>query len=177
MVHQRTTSWYKPVIITSLALTIALSGNLGFMSTTARAETAVESSSISVSATKAERIISRGLSFKGTPYVFGAKPGITSAFDCSSFVQYLYKRQGINLPRTSKQQAKVGKYVSKANLKKGDLVFFWTNRSGKGNVGHVAIYMGNGKLLHTYKKGIGVTTSSLNSSYWSSHYVTARRVL
>lgn len=171
MIKQLKTKWYKPVIGASIALTIALSGNLGFMSTPAHAET------VSVNATRAERIISNGLQFKGTPYVFGAKSGRTSAFDCSSFTQYLYKKQGVSLPRTSKQQSKVGSYVSKSNLKKGDLVFFWTNRSGRGNVGHVAIYMGNGKILHTYKKGVGVTTSNLNSDYWKSHYITARRVL
>ncbi|WP_240041347.1 C40 family peptidase [Paenibacillus ginsengarvi] len=165
------TKWYKPVIGGVIALTIALSGNLGLMSTPAHAET------VSTSATRAGSIISTGLKYKGTPYVFGAKSGRTSAFDCSSFTQYLFKKQGISLPRSSKQQSKVGSYVSRSNLKKGDLVFFWTSRTGKGNVGHVAIYMGNGKILHTYKKGVGVTTSSLNSSYWSSHYMTARRVL
>ncbi|TMV43403.1 NlpC/P60 family protein [Paenibacillus mesophilus] len=171
MFQQPKTKWYKPVIGASIALTIALSGNFGFMSTTAHAET------VSVSATRADRIISNGLSYRGTPYVFGAKSGRTSAFDCSSFTQYLYKKQGISLPRDSRQQSRVGSYVSRSNLKRGDLVFFWTNRTGRGTVGHVAIYMGNGKLLHTYKKGVGVTTSNLNSSYWSSHYMTARRVL
>ncbi|MDF2721512.1 MAG: hypothetical protein K0Q59_1187 [Paenibacillus sp.] len=165
------TKWYKPVIGASIALTIALSGSLGFGSAPAHAET------LSISATRADKIVSNGLQFRGTPYVFGAASGRTSAFDCSSFTQYLYKKQGISLPRTSKAQSKVGSYVSRSNLKKGDLVFFWTSRTGKGNVGHVAIYMGNGKLLHTYKKGVGVTTSSLSSSYWSSHYITARRVL
>lgn len=171
MFHSLKTKWFKPVIGASIALTIALSGNLGFVSMTAHAET------VSISATRADQIISTGLKYKGTPYVFGAKAGQTKSFDCSSFVQYLYKKQGVSLPRTSKAQSKKGSYVSKSNLKKGDLVFFWTSRTGKGNVGHVAIYMGNGKILHTYKKGVGVTTSSLNSSYWKSHYITARRVL
>lgn len=171
MLNQLKTKWYKPVIGASIALTIALSGNLAVMATPAHA------ASVTTSATRADKIISTGLKYKGTPYVFGAKSGRTSAFDCSSFTQYLFKKQGISLPRSSRQQAKVGTYVAKSNLKKGDLVFFWTSHTGKGKVGHVAIYMGNGKILHTYKKGIGVTTSSLNSSYWKSHYMTARRVL
>jgi cell wall-associated NlpC family hydrolase len=163
--------WYKPAVSVAISAAILFTGTAAFAPAPAKAET------VSVSASKAQNIINLGLKYRGTPYEFGAKPGQTRTFDCSSFVQYLYKRYGVSLPRTSRAQAKVGKYVSKSNLKKGDLVFFWTARSGKGKVGHVAIYMGNGKILHTYKKGIGVTVSNLNSSYWKSHYITARRVL
>nr|WP_246067155.1 C40 family peptidase [Paenibacillus koleovorans] len=136
-----------------------------------------QAKSVSVdAASRADKVVSLGLKYKGTPYKFGAKTGITSAFDCSSFMQYIFKKQGISLPRTSKQQSKVGHYVSRSNLKKGDLVFFSTAAS-KGKIAHVGVYMGNGNILHTYQKGIGVTVSSLNSSWWSSHYITARRVL
>lgn len=169
--HSSLKRWIKPVVSTALVLSFALSGNLAFASQTAHAET------VSVeAASKADRIVSQGLKYLGTPYKYGAKTGNTSSFDCSSFTEYLYSKQGINLPRTSKAQSKVGTYVSRNNLKKGDLVFFSTN-SSNGQIAHVAIYMGNGKILHTYKKGLGVTTTSLSSSWWSSHYVTARRVL
>ncbi len=126
-------------------------------------------------ATKADKIIAFGEKFLGVPYKFGAPSGVTYAFDCSSFVQYVYGKFGIKLPRTSRAQATVGVRVSKANLKKGDLVFFTTSQSG-GRIGHVAIYAGNGKILHTYGKP-GVTYSSLNATHWKKHYVTARRVL
>jgi lipoprotein Spr len=129
------------------------------------------------SVSKANAIISTGKYYWGRPYVFGASTSTTRYFDCSSFTKRVYGKHGIYLPRESKDQAKRGYYVSKGNLKKGDLVFFWTTKSGKGKVGHVAIYAGNGKILHTYKRGIGVTISDLNSSYWKSHYVTARRVI
>ena len=111
----------------------------------------------------------------GRPYVFGASTSTTRYFDCSSFVKRVYGKYGIKLPRTSKAQSKVGTKVSRHNLKKGDLVFFWIYK--KGVVDHVGIYMGNGKILHTYKKGIGVTTSNLKSSYWSDRYMSARRVI
>ncbi|MCQ6560151.1 C40 family peptidase [Paenibacillus mendelii] len=124
-------------------------------------------------ASQANRIISIGDNYLGVPYRFGARSGITSAFDCSSFTQFVYKKVGIKLPRTSKSQSKVGYYVSRSNLKKGDLVFFRVG-SGK-SIAHVAIYAGNNKILHTYGAG-GVKFSKLNSSHWSSHYVTARRV-
>ncbi|MEI7024603.1 C40 family peptidase [Paenibacillus sp. y28] len=119
---------------------------------------------------KASNIISYGKRFLGVRYQFGAKTGSTSSFDCSSFTQYVYKQYGINLPRSSKAQSKVGKYVSRSNLKPGDLVFFYSP------IHHVGIYIGNGKMLNTYGSP-GVTISNINSSFWSKHYTTARRVL
>ncbi|MUT67091.1 cell wall-associated hydrolase [Paenibacillus sp. NEAU-GSW1] len=127
-----------------------------------------------ISSSKANAIIATGKSFLGKPYKFGAPSGITSSFDCSSFTQYVYKKHGISLPRSSKDQSKVGIKVSKANLKAGDLVFSDTNRDGV--INHVSIYIGNGKLLHTYKVGIGVTISTFKGSAWDKTYVTARRV-
>lgn len=127
------------------------------------------------SLSKANSIISLGNRYLGTPYDFGASTKTTRVFDCSSFTKYVYGKKGIYLPRVSRDQAKRGTYVSRNNLKKGDLVFFYTTKRGR--IGHVAIYAGNGRLLHTYKRGIGVTYSKLSSKYWSSHYITARRVI
>jgi len=126
-------------------------------------------------ATKADKIISLGKKYLGVRYKFGAPSGVTYAFDCSSFTQYIFGKYGIKLPRVSSSQAKKGKYVSKSNLRKGDLVFFTTKRTGS-KIGHVGVYVGNGKMLHTYGAP-GVMYSSINSSYWKSHYVTARRVI
>lgn len=122
---------------------------------------------------EADDIIRHGKSFLGKPYQFGAKYGRTDRFDCSSFVKYIY-RNYITLPRASKDQAKAGKFVSKSNLRKGDLVFFDTSSSRPG-IDHVAVYIGNGKLLHALPKG-GVQIGNMNS-YWNKRYVTARRVL
>ncbi|MFX3634419.1 MAG: C40 family peptidase [Candidatus Pristimantibacillus sp.] len=135
---------------------------------------APQSANAAISSTTANSIISIGKKYIGTPYKFGAKSGITSSFDCSSFTQYIFKKKGISLPRSSKQQSKVGKYVSKSKLKAGDLVFSDTNRDGV--INHVSLYIGNGKLLHTYKKGVGVTISKFKGSSWDKTYVTARRV-
>jgi len=126
-------------------------------------------------ATKADKIISLGQKYLGVKYRFGAPSGSTSAFDCSSFTQYIYGKYGVKLPRVSSSQATKGYRVAKANLKRGDLVFFTTSRTGK-KIGHVGVYVGNNKMLHTYGAP-GVTYSSINSGYWKSHYVTARRVL
>ncbi|MFD1422683.1 C40 family peptidase [Laceyella tengchongensis] len=123
----------------------------------------------------ADKIIQTGHKYLGTPYEFGAKAGQTATFDCSSFVQYVYKQHGISLPRSSRQQATVGQTVSKSQLQKGDLVFF-TRKDTAPNVGHVAIYVGDGKILHTYGKG-GVRYDSLSTEWLAKSYVTAKRVI
>ncbi|MFD0711675.1 C40 family peptidase [Paenibacillus sp. GCM10027626] len=146
----------------------AIGAVIGFSSLTVGSVPKAEAAT----AAQASQIINIGDNYLGVPYRFGAPSGVTYAFDCSSFTQYVYKKIGINLPRTSRQQAKVGTYVPRSNLKRGDLVFFRT--TGKG-IGHVAIYVGNNKILHTYGQG-GVRFSSLKQSHWDSHYVTARRV-
>ncbi|NOV02905.1 NlpC/P60 family protein [Paenibacillus sp. LMG 31457] len=143
-----------------------------------QADAATNTTTIQASATatsRASQVISIGKKYLGRPYQFGAKAGQTNTFDCSSFTQYVFKRIGVNLPRNSKSQSKVGTYVSRSNLRAGDLVFF--SIPGKpGVINHVAIYMGNGNILHTYGAG-GVRITKLSSGTWSSRYMTARRVL
>lgn len=117
-------------------------------------------------------LVSTGKEFIGTPYKFGAPAGVTYAFDCSSFTQFLFKGLDVSLPRTSVAQATVGEKVPKGSLSMGDLVFFKTN--GK-TISHVAIYAGNNKIIHS-ATSTGVTVSDMTSSYWSKSYVTARRV-
>jgi cell wall-associated NlpC family hydrolase len=159
--------WYKKLVIAFMAVTIGISG--GLLSTPSSAEAAISSS------TRANNMISFGDNYLGTPYKFGAKAGQTRNFDCSSFTQYVFKKNGINIPRSSKQQAKVGRYVPKSQLKKGDLVFF--SVPGKPRViNHVAIYAGNGVILHTYGAG-GVRFTKLSVKSWSDRYITARRVI
>lgn len=127
------------------------------------------------SVSKANSIIDTGKRYWGTPYDFGASYGQTRTFDCSSFIKTVYAKNGIYLPRTSRDQANRGYYVSRSNLRKGDLVFFKKSSSSSKTITHVAIYAGNGKLLHTYGDG-GVKYSTF-SSYWKKRYVKAKRVI
>ncbi|MCR8636262.1 C40 family peptidase [Paenibacillus radicis (ex Xue et al. 2023)] len=113
--------------------------------------------------------------YLGTPYDFGAKYGQTKTFDCSSFMKWIYSKYNIDLPRISRDQAKEGKFVSKSDLDTGDLVFF-TTKDSKGKIGHVGMYIGDGMMIHTYGEG-GVKYSTIESGWWDSHYVTARRVI
>ncbi|MDF2927063.1 MAG: hypothetical protein K0R57_5977 [Paenibacillaceae bacterium] len=164
------TRMLRPFAIVSLSVAMAWTG-LAFIQP---APAAAATAQISVSTSKANSIIALGNRYLGTPYKFGSPSGVTRTFDCSSFTQYVYGKNGISLPRTSSAQAKKGTYVSRSNLRKGDLVFFSTS-SSNGKIAHVGIYAGNGKILHTYGAG-GVKYSSMNSGWWSSHYITARRV-
>jgi cell wall-associated NlpC family hydrolase len=158
----------KTLVGIGLSFSIFFSGSLLVSPQSAHAATASSSS-------LANHIISTGKQFLGVRYQFGARAGQTNAFDCSSFTQYVFKKNGIKLPRSSTQQASAGKYVPKSQLKPGDLIFSDTNRDGK--INHVSIYIGNNKVLHTYRVGIGVTISNFSGSTWDKTYVTARRVL
>lgn len=121
-------------------------------------------------ATKSSTVIAAAKAQMGKPYKFGASTSTTRYFDCSSLMAYAFKKAGVNLPRTSLAQSKVGKYVSKSNLKPGDLVFFYSP------VSHVGVYVGDGKIIHTYGDP-GVTVDTIKSGWWSKNYTTARRVL
>lgn len=121
---------------------------------------------------KADKIVTTAKKYIGVPYVWGGES--PKGFDCSGYVQYVFKMHGISLNRTTETQYKHGSYVSKSNLKPGDLVFFQnTYRAG---ISHVGIYIGNGQFIHA-SSSKGVTISNLSSSYYTSHYYGARRIL
>jgi len=122
---------------------------------------------------KASNIINIAKTKLGRKYVWGAV-GKRGTFDCSGFTSYVYKKNGIHIPRTSRNQAKYGKYISRNNLKKGDLIFFDTSKRRKGYVNHVGIYLGNGKFIHASSAKKKVVVSSL-SKFYAQRYVGARR--
>jgi len=145
-----------------LILTLMFSMFTGFQSTQA------------ASVSEGKQLIKTANRYLGTPYLLGAPYGTTRVFDCSSFTKYVFAKNGIRLPRVSHQQARVGHYVPKSKLRIGDLIFFSTPRDR--GISHVGIYAGKGKFIHTFGEPKGVTYSSLNNSWWKSHYITARRV-
>lgn len=116
-------------------------------------------------------LVSTAKKYLGTPYKWGGTT--TSGFDCSGYVQFVFAKNGVNLPRTTGQQMATGSAVSKSNLQVGDLVFF--NTSGKG-VSHVGIFIGSNNFIHA-STSKGVMVSSINDPYyWGSKYIGAKRV-
>lgn len=121
---------------------------------------------------KLDKVLSTVKAQVGKPYVYGAAG--PNSFDCSGLTYYAYKKAGIYLNRTSRDQAKNGKHVSKSNLKAGDLVFF---NSGTNSIRHVGMYVGNGKFIHSPSPGKSVKYEKLSTSYYVKGYVTARRII
>ena len=115
------------------------------------------------------RAISR---YMGTPYVYGGND--IKGIDCSAYTSAVYKESiGKLLPRSAHEQATVGTPVSFKDLKFGDLVFF--NTTGK-SASHVGIYLGDDLFAHA-SVSLGVTISSLESSYYKKRYEGARRLV
>lgn len=111
------------------------------------------------------QLVQEALKYQGTPYVWGGN-SLTRGVDCSGLVQQLYKKFGVNLPRTTYEQAKAGKVVSIGSLLPGDLVFYNTGSSdpnGIGSLSHVGIYIGNGQIIHAPGRGKSVKVSSINN--------------
>lgn len=118
------------------------------------------------------KIVEEAKKYLGVPYLWGGST--PNGFDCSGYVQYVLKQAGISVPRTTEQQAQVGKYISKSALRPGDLVFLQnTYRAG---ISHVGIYIGNGQMIHA-SSSKGVTISHLSSSYYLEHYHSARQLI
>lgn len=113
--------------------------------------------------------------FKGGKYVWG---GTTpEGFDCSGYVQYLYKKHNINLPRTAWEQSQKGQIIEKDDLQKGDLLFFLTDKTRGIPITHVGIYIGNGNFIHAASKEKGIIISPLTHGSYAETFVSARRIL
>jgi cell wall-associated NlpC family hydrolase len=109
--------------------------------------------------------------WRGTRHRLGGSS--RSGIDCSGFVKAVYKNVfAMDLPRTTKAQAALGRPIKKADLKAGDLVFFKPPSYPR----HVGIYMSNSEFVHASKTK-GVTISKMDPYYWDKYFWTARRLL
>jgi len=110
-------------------------------------------------ASRRNKVVNYGLQFVGGRYVWGGTNPNTGA-DCSGFVQYVMRNSaGVSLPRTSREQAKVGRAIKSSEMRPGDLIFY-TNSSGV--VNHVAMYIGNGQVVHAASRKSGIKISTWN---------------
>ena len=113
----------------------------------------------------AQAAVDTALAQVGDPYVWGA--GGPNAFDCSGLTQYAYSAAGVSLPHSSRSQAGMGQAVSRDQLQPGDLLFYYSPTS------HVAMYVGNGQMVHASTAGKPVQVVSFNSMSGFTH---ARRI-
>ena len=126
--------------------------------------------------TKEDEIIETAKEFLGIKYIWAANG--PTAFDCSGYTKYVFRKHGITIPRYSGNQAKVGIKIHYSELEKGDLVFFDTENHSKSKqkVNHVGIYLGNNKFIHASSAKKKVVITSLNKTFYSKRYKGARRV-
>lgn len=117
------------------------------------------------------QIAQDALAFLGTPYLWGGVLPETG-FDCSGFLQYLYGRRGVELPRVAEAQASVGIPVTPDRLRAGDAIFF---ADSTGYIHHEGMYLGGGYFIHSPKTGDVVKISSLYEEYYARQYAGARR--
>jgi cell wall-associated NlpC family hydrolase len=116
--------------------------------------------------------------YEGVRYSYGgATP--TRGFDCSGFVQYVFARHGLDLPRTARQMSQLGDPLplNLDELEEGDLLFFADNGT---RIDHVAIYLGDGRIIHSTASGGGVRAETLSSprgEWFERRWVASRRVL
>lgn len=141
-----------------------------------------------------EKVIQTGMKYLGTPYEFGSNRNTTTTFDCSDFTRQIFKEAaGVVLPADSRQQGSwvkenSGAVYSTDQLKRGDLVFFMSYRGSSASayqgidkssqrITHVAVYLGDGKLLHTYSNQAGGVTVSDFSNSWKLRFLYGGSVL
>jgi cell wall-associated NlpC family hydrolase len=107
----------------------------------------------------------------GTPYRFGGDS--ERGIDCSAFTRRVYRSQNVELPRNSREQARVGASVAYASVRTGDLIFFDTSING--GISHVGVYLGRGIFAHA-SSSKGVTRSSLKEKYYVKRFVKGGRI-
>src|SRR6185436_544076 len=125
----------------------------------------------------ASRVLRTADSYVGTRYVWGGNTP-SQGFDCSGFTKYVFARYGITLPRTSREQVRAGREIAAdfRALRPGDLMMF--AEPGE-SISHVAIYAGDGVIIHSAGSigGVGYTDLNRGGDWFLAYFVAARRVL
>ncbi len=109
--------------------------------------------------------------FVGIPYQWGGN-NVVEGMDCSGFVRAVYNLCGVNIPRNSRDQYKVGESISRNDLRDGDLVFFGSSEDA---ISHVGIYVGGGRFVHAPRRGDEIKISHIDEQYFADRFVGAKR--
>lgn len=165
------------------------SSNSGSGSNTGSGSNSSDSGSSTSASASVEKVIAAGMKYLGTPYEYGSNRNTTTTFDCSDFVRQAFKDAlGITLPGDSRKQGAYVKELGNAKtsisqLKRGDLMFFMSYKGSSkssyssvnkstATITHVGIYLGDGKILHTYSKDSGgVRTDTITGKHWEYRFL------
>lgn len=118
------------------------------------------------------KIITKAQEYLGKAYGFGSKNDYKT--DCSGFTQDVFEQFGLSLPRSAAQQSKYGYKVDIKDLQVGDLLFYRTYK--KKAPSHVAIYAGNGQIIHASFRSKQVQYDTMNKRYYKQRFMYAKRV-
>lgn len=121
--------------------------------------------------TAKERVLAKAKEFLGTPYGFGNRD--SEQTDCSGFTQQVYKQFGVSLPHSAAEQARLGTNVDANDLQVGDLLFYQTYKS---EPSHVAIYAGDGKIIHASYQSKRVQYDTIDKGYYRQRFMYAKRI-
>ena len=166
---------------------ISVNGTTGYVATTLISDEKVNVSSRSAeepresvvtptaqTSNMGTQIVEYAKTFLGYPYVYGGS--LPSGFDCSGFVQYVYKHFGYSVSRSSSMQAKDGVEVSLENLELGDILIFKAY-DDYSRIGHVGLYIGNNQFIHANDEKTGVIITSLSYGKYPERFVCGRRII
>jgi cell wall-associated NlpC family hydrolase len=121
-------------------------------------------------ASKKDKLLAKAKEFLGTPYGFGRDDYVT---DCSGFTQQVFRQFGVTLPRSAAEQARLGTEVDAKDLQIGDLLFYHTY---KNEPSHVAIYAGEGQIIHASYKSKKVQYDTIDKGYYKDRFMYAKRL-
>ena len=124
-------------------------------------------------ATPSESISRTAQGYLGERYIYGDSG--THGFDCSGFVQTVFRENGYDLPRTSAAQGSLGKSIKTDDIRPGDLLFF-ARAPGSRHISHVGIALDHNHMIHASRKGHRILISKWNRGYYSKRLIAARRV-
>ncbi len=122
---------------------------------------------------KGQLVVATASKYLGIPYVYGGSS--PAGFDCSGLVQYVFRELGVSLNRVAADQTAHGIPITRENLLPGDIVFFH-NTNKYTRINHVGIYVGDGNFIHAPQTGDVVKITTLDSGYYATTFVTARRI-
>ncbi len=157
----------------SMSISAAPSDELSTLGPLSRAEKTLRSLSDRAK-DSAANITTYALGLIGVDYRFGGNTP-DQGLDCSGLIRYVFQQAtGIALPRSAREQARVGQSVKRGDLQPGDLVFFNTRRF---QFSHVGLYIGDNRFIHAPSTGGSVEVSNLDNRYWQKAFNGARRIV